>query len=99
MKGHKMKIAIGIVTYKTPKEDTQRWISSLKSSLLDVKDTNKIEIEIFTIGGRKTLTSTNTTINISHLPSGLYLAKITTPNGRTAFKKIIKNQDYLCLGT
>jgi len=49
------------------------------------------QIEIFTIGGRKTLTSSNTTINISHLPSGLYLAKITTPNGRTVFKKIIKN--------
>lgn len=48
------------------------------------------QVDLFTITGNKVLSSTNTTINISHLPPGLYLVKITTEDTKTVVKKIIK---------
>ena len=48
-------------------------------------------IEIFTLLGSKTYTSTQKTINISHLPQGVYIVKISTQSGKTALKKVIKN--------
>jgi len=52
--------------------------------------------EIFDVMGKKlltsplSLTSPETTLNISHLPNGIYFLKITTENGIIT-KKIIKN--------
>jgi len=48
------------------------------------------QVEIYTISGRKMLTSTNKDINVSLLSSGMYMAKIITKSGKVAVKKIIK---------
>ena len=47
------------------------------------------KVGIFDVTGKTILTSDETAINISHLPSGLYFVKITTATGETV-QKIIK---------
>ncbi|MDO5971709.1 T9SS type A sorting domain-containing protein [Flavivirga aquimarina] len=48
------------------------------------------EATLYTILGKQVLSTTNTTVNTSTLPSGLYLLKIENTQGLTATKKIVK---------
>jgi hypothetical protein len=52
------------------------------------------EIEVFDVYGRKQLSSTcppahSSSINISHLPAGIYLVKIVTEQGNV-IRKVVK---------
>ncbi len=48
------------------------------------------EIELFTLNGKSILTTNNQELDLSSLPKGIYLAKLTTKAG-TFMKKIEKN--------
>jgi len=48
------------------------------------------QVNIYNTLGHKVYTGKTTELNISHLPSGIYLVKITTIHGKIAVKKIIK---------
>jgi hypothetical protein len=47
------------------------------------------KIEILDIAGRMMISTSSTTVNVSHLPKGIYFVKISTQN-QTITKKIIK---------
>ncbi|TCI84734.1 T9SS type A sorting domain-containing protein [Tenacibaculum sp. M341] len=48
------------------------------------------EIEIVDLLGKEILQTKETSINVSHLPKGMYLMKITSENNRVGVKKFIK---------
>ncbi|MEP4891699.1 MAG: leucine-rich repeat domain-containing protein [Aliiglaciecola sp.] len=48
------------------------------------------EATVYTITGKQLLSTTNTTINTSNLPTGLYILKIENTEGLIAIKKIVK---------
>ena len=54
------------------------------------KDIEKVEI--YDLGGRYINTSVLNEVNVSGLKTGVYLLKITTPEGLTFDKKMIKKQ-------
>lgn len=65
-----MKIAIGIVTYKTPKKDLRKWITSLKSSISRINDSLEIpDFEIFTIDNSNEKVKIPTKLNVHSLSS------------------------------
>lgn len=47
-------------------------------------------VEIIGLSGQKLITSNEKQINVSHLNKGIYIVKITTVNGKTETKKLIK---------
>lgn len=71
-----------ITIYPNPTQD----IINIKSSNLDID-----KIEIYNLLGKKILVKSNTSINISTLPTGIYFVKITSTNNTLITKKIIKN--------
>jgi len=48
------------------------------------------KVEVFNYIGQKVLETTQTSINTSHLSSGMYLLKVYTNGGKTGVKRIIK---------
>ena len=56
-----------------------------------VKNENIASTNIFDIQGRKILTSSNNTIDTSHLKSGIYIISIELSDKKILSKKIIKN--------
>jgi len=70
------------------------WVSGFEVTSYELQVTS---YEIFDVMGRKlltsplSLTSPETTLNLAHLPNGIYFLKITTENG-VITKKIIKNE-------
>lgn len=95
----------GVMLYNTPylidgtnsptKEIYQAEISihpNPVNNLLMVSSNEEIAmVEVYSINGQLLLTEINKTqINVSHLPNGLYLAKVSLNNGLVAFEKIIK---------
>jgi hypothetical protein len=48
------------------------------------------KVEIFNMLGKKLIENKQTSINISNLPNGMYLIKITTENGINSTKRFIK---------
>ena len=75
------KFAITVQIYPNPTKST-----------LNISVLNQLQkVEIYSLLGKKVFVSTSNTVNIAHLPIGMYLAKITTKNGKTALKKIIKD--------
>jgi len=48
------------------------------------------KIELYSALGRKVLESTNSSVNVSNLASGIYLLKVYTQNGKVGIKRIVK---------
>ena len=53
-------------------------------------ETELKQIEIYSLQGQKVLTSSQAEINISNLPSGLYLVKVEDVHGSVSTQKLIK---------
>lgn len=51
---------------------------------------NIASVEIIGLSGQKLMTSNEKQINVSHLNKGIYIVKITTVDGKTETKKLIK---------
>jgi hypothetical protein len=57
---------------------------------LNIMASNRIQlVEIYNIQGQKVITSTQTQIEVDHLPSGMYTAKIVSNDNSITIKKVI----------
>lgn len=73
---------------------TTKIYPSVASDLLNISNQETVNAEIFNIQGklinRKSLASGTSTINVSNLPSGIYLIRLQDANNNSITKKFIK---------
>ena len=63
------------------------------TSTIKIDDSNFSikNVELYSVVGKKVMTSTKNKLNLQHLVNGVYLLKIETESGKIATKRIIKN--------
>ena len=63
------------------------------TSFIKIDDRNFTlkKVEVYSIIGKRLMTSTNSELNLENLVNGVYLLKVETENGKFTTKRIVKN--------